>query len=303
LNREAFAANSDYGKSVKEYDIFKDKISAVSGACMIVRRDLTDKIGLFEYSFGSYYEDSDFCLRVLSETDYQMGVATEASAYHYESASFSKFAAKKDFLILRNQYMLILRHFPMGMLVAAKIYFLKTRFMKRNFLHLKIFLSLFSLLPLILAFRIKGVIRKRKSIMSLLYDFLNPFEEEKGIYEYAVIADRKDLPQGYQVSEMIFGVNDDYIGKGFSPLTATFPQGRKINGKAIVYLLNSGENVFRMIWYGDSHIKVKIEEKSFTAENSPYILRSNFKRGLSGIEIESSPDNLFTRIGFADENS
>lgn len=43
----------------KEIDIFSAK-----GACMLIRRAIIEKIGLFDESFGSYFEETDFCWRV-----------------------------------------------------------------------------------------------------------------------------------------------------------------------------------------------------------------------------------------------
>jgi GT2 family glycosyltransferase len=43
----------------KEKEIFSAK-----GACMIIRKDLIDKIGLFDEDYFAYFEESDFCWRV-----------------------------------------------------------------------------------------------------------------------------------------------------------------------------------------------------------------------------------------------
>jgi GT2 family glycosyltransferase len=43
----------------KEREIFSAK-----GACMIARKDLIDKIGLFDEEYFAYFEESDFCWRV-----------------------------------------------------------------------------------------------------------------------------------------------------------------------------------------------------------------------------------------------
>lgn len=50
-------------KDSKEFDKEKEIFSA-KGACMLVRKDLVDKIGLFDSNFVSYFEESDFCWRV-----------------------------------------------------------------------------------------------------------------------------------------------------------------------------------------------------------------------------------------------
>lgn len=46
-----------------EYDKNRDIFSA-KGACMLIRRRVIEKVGLFDPDFGSYFEESDFCWRV-----------------------------------------------------------------------------------------------------------------------------------------------------------------------------------------------------------------------------------------------
>ncbi len=43
----------------KEADVFSTK-----GACMLIRKEIIEKVGLFDDDFGSYFEESDFCWRV-----------------------------------------------------------------------------------------------------------------------------------------------------------------------------------------------------------------------------------------------
>jgi GT2 family glycosyltransferase len=49
----------DSGEFNQERLIFSAK-----GACMLIRKSLVDKIGLFDNDFGSYFEETDFCWRV-----------------------------------------------------------------------------------------------------------------------------------------------------------------------------------------------------------------------------------------------
>lgn len=47
----------------QEYNQVRDIFSA-KGACMLIRKDIIEKVGLFDPDFGSYFEESDFCWRV-----------------------------------------------------------------------------------------------------------------------------------------------------------------------------------------------------------------------------------------------
>lgn len=50
-------------KDGKEFDREKYIFSA-KGACMLIRKEVIDKVGLFDSDYGSYMEETDFCWRV-----------------------------------------------------------------------------------------------------------------------------------------------------------------------------------------------------------------------------------------------
>ena len=57
LEHEGFM-QKDSSKFDQEQEVFSAK-----GACLLIRRDVVKKIGLFDDSFGSYFEETDFCWR------------------------------------------------------------------------------------------------------------------------------------------------------------------------------------------------------------------------------------------------
>lgn len=66
----------DGPKYSKERIIFSAK-----GACMLIKRSVIEKIGLFDPDFGSYFEESDFCWR-LWLAGYQVLFIPDAYIYH-----------------------------------------------------------------------------------------------------------------------------------------------------------------------------------------------------------------------------
>ncbi|MEI8204513.1 MAG: glycosyltransferase family 2 protein [Bacteroidota bacterium] len=60
--------------------------SAVTGACFMVRTDVFDEVGGFDESFGTEYNDVDFCLKVV-EAGYRNLYVPHCELYHYESMS------------------------------------------------------------------------------------------------------------------------------------------------------------------------------------------------------------------------
>ncbi|MCX7823126.1 MAG: glycosyltransferase [Syntrophobacterales bacterium] len=60
--------------------------SAVTGACLMVRRDLWDRVGGFDESLSVAFNDIDFCLKLLVK-GYRHVVLPHVRLYHYESKS------------------------------------------------------------------------------------------------------------------------------------------------------------------------------------------------------------------------
>jgi GT2 family glycosyltransferase len=61
-------------------------LSAVTGACLVVRRDAYDRVGGLDESLKVAFNDIDFCLR-LREAGYRNIWTPFAELYHHESAS------------------------------------------------------------------------------------------------------------------------------------------------------------------------------------------------------------------------
>ncbi len=58
---------------------------AATGACMYIRRDVLDAIGVFDEAYGMAYEDVDYCLRAW-KAGYEVAYVPSARLYHHESA-------------------------------------------------------------------------------------------------------------------------------------------------------------------------------------------------------------------------
>lgn len=67
-------------KDSKEFDK-ETEIFSAKGACMLIRKSIIDKIGLFDSDFVSYFEESDFCWRVWL-LGYKVIFYPKATIYH-----------------------------------------------------------------------------------------------------------------------------------------------------------------------------------------------------------------------------
>ncbi len=61
-------------------------VDAVSGACMIVRRQVHQQIGGFDEGFFLHFEDLDYCRRV-RDAGWKIGFVPDAPVFHFQGAS------------------------------------------------------------------------------------------------------------------------------------------------------------------------------------------------------------------------
>jgi len=64
LTRTGFLVHWGFGKKDTEEFNREKIIFSAKGACLMTRREIIDKIGLFDKDFVNYFEESDFCWRV-----------------------------------------------------------------------------------------------------------------------------------------------------------------------------------------------------------------------------------------------
>ncbi|HNW08963.1 MAG TPA: glycosyltransferase family 2 protein [bacterium] len=73
-----------------DFDYTKEqKVEQVMGAFMVIKKELLDKIGLFDEKFFVWFEEVDLCRRTL-KAGYQIIYNPEISMIHYGGASFNQ---------------------------------------------------------------------------------------------------------------------------------------------------------------------------------------------------------------------
>lgn len=72
-------------KDVNQYGIDRE-VEGVVGACMYIKRDVIDAIGLLDEAFFSYFEDTDYCLRA-QEAGYRTICAGNVTLVHHQNVS------------------------------------------------------------------------------------------------------------------------------------------------------------------------------------------------------------------------
>lgn len=79
------------------------------GCAMVIRRDAIDEIGLIDEGYFLYYEDSDWCARLI-RAGYKLFYVPDAIAWHAVSGSLSNSCFKFSYL-MRNRIRFILKNF------------------------------------------------------------------------------------------------------------------------------------------------------------------------------------------------
>lgn len=78
----------------------KQKVDFITGCCMLIKKELIDRIGNLDERFFLYYEDVDFCLRA-RKAGYDCLIVPNSKIWHKISSSVSKLGSPK---VLRYHY-------------------------------------------------------------------------------------------------------------------------------------------------------------------------------------------------------
>lgn len=78
----------DYASGLKRFKLQVQELSVCRGFCMLMRREVLEKVGLFDESFNiGYFEETDYCKRARRE-GYMLSRAKASYVYHNESSTF-----------------------------------------------------------------------------------------------------------------------------------------------------------------------------------------------------------------------
>ncbi|MBD3340847.1 MAG: glycosyltransferase [Candidatus Lokiarchaeota archaeon] len=103
---------SQYGQDVMDNGQFNQPrdVDFVSGCCMLVRREVFERIGLFDEKYFMYYEDVDFCVRAQAAS-YRVLYYPDAVIWHNASASSDR--SFRDYYRMRNHLWFVRKNYSM----------------------------------------------------------------------------------------------------------------------------------------------------------------------------------------------
>ena len=88
----------------------RKEITFATGACMMVKREIFEKVGLFDEKYFLYLEDMDFCVRIKS-AGFRIIFEPEAIVWHKNaSSSGGSGSLLQDYFITRNRLLFAFKH-------------------------------------------------------------------------------------------------------------------------------------------------------------------------------------------------
>lgn len=85
------------------------EVDWVSGACMVVRREAVDAVGLFDEQFFMYWEDADWCKRMW-EAGWKVVYYPRSAIIHFVGKSSDKLLARSVFEFHKSVYLLFVKY-------------------------------------------------------------------------------------------------------------------------------------------------------------------------------------------------
>lgn len=128
-------------KNVPITKIEKKQPDFLSGCILFLRREIIEKVGLFDEDFGSYYEDVDLCFRAKA-IGVEIEILWDIKARHFHSYSTKGNNKFKVYLLNRNQIIFAKKHLsplPRIIFITAAIVrgFLANLFSNRFSIYIK----------------------------------------------------------------------------------------------------------------------------------------------------------------------
>lgn len=94
------------------------EVGAVSGAALMIRKDVFQKIGGFDDKFFMYFEEHDLCLRV-KKTKMKIIYYSEAGIIHYGGKSSQLLSNQNKKYLLKSRFCFLKKHY--GLLPALLV--------------------------------------------------------------------------------------------------------------------------------------------------------------------------------------
>ena len=99
---------------------FTNKIEYISGADLFCRKEILDKIGLFDENIFMYFEETDLCYRA-KKAGYEIRFIPQAKIQHLEGKSCNNMLLKKQ-RCKKSEFYFFKKHHPYQLILAKILY-------------------------------------------------------------------------------------------------------------------------------------------------------------------------------------
>jgi len=102
----------------------KGRLDFLSGCCLLIKREVFEKIGFFDEQYFMYYEDVDFCFRA-RKAGFKLGIAEKAIVYHHIKHT-QKSKKLMEYYLAHNHLLFVKKHAPLFVKIRELIRLPKT---------------------------------------------------------------------------------------------------------------------------------------------------------------------------------
>lgn len=92
-----------------QYDQINDKVDFLTGCCLLVNRQVFEKIGLLDNNFFMYLEDADFCQRA-KKNNFKLAYIPSSKIWHINAGSSKSGGDLQNYFITRNRLLFGFRY-------------------------------------------------------------------------------------------------------------------------------------------------------------------------------------------------
>lgn len=111
LKHRYFGTNRGQGETDRgQYDK-RFQPDYITGSCMLIKREVFEKIGFFDEKLFIYYEDVDFCYRA-KKAGFDLLYVPQATIFHHFAATTKVGSPVHNYFTTRNHYLFIEKHAP-----------------------------------------------------------------------------------------------------------------------------------------------------------------------------------------------
>jgi GT2 family glycosyltransferase len=124
MSRGSYRRTGQSEPDVGQYDEVR-VVDYLEGSCLLIKRNVLDRIGLFNIKYFAYWEETDLCTRGM-KTGYKSVYAPRSKIWHKVSAS--SIGTTKLYFMTRNRLWFLREHAAGGEFASFLLYFFAYQF-------------------------------------------------------------------------------------------------------------------------------------------------------------------------------